>query len=354
MLGAILQGLLWVAVAGEFYIFDFDNSLIESRESYQGNFQTPYVLFRREGRQSTIEALAEGPPEVLVDGDELQRLKKSLALDRLTMGDRSRKAKLKNGPSIYPGDYYFDEIASLRYFGDHFVDSLRIHLEKAQSSPGQWRGPAYSLFQWVMQNKELAQNSLVVSHRAHSEETWTSFFQTLLKQKEITFLPRTSHVFSLGLPEFAVYGKNSEERKTQLIYDLSVQDLERIPLSDRDLRWNADGDRKERLHLVVITESQPEILEALVVKIRKLVTGRHSPIKFVLLNTGTSKQLSASLRPRLSVLRQDGSFRAPKADELELEMPFLRSFSNKRPSVSSSYFAVNPLANQGGKKCFEL
>ncbi|MEI7974166.1 MAG: hypothetical protein WCH11_07350, partial [Bdellovibrio sp.] len=285
MLGAILQGLLWVAVAGDFYVFNFDNNIVESREVYRGNFQTPFVLFRREGRQSTIEALAEGPPEVLIEGDELQRLKKSLALDRLTMGDRSRKVQLKSGPSIYPGDYYFDEIASLRYFGDHYIDSLRIHLEKAQRSPGQWRGPAYSLFQWVMQNQELAQNSLIISHRAHSEDTWTSFFQTLTNQKEILFSPRPSHVFSLGLPQFTAYGKNSEERKTQLIYDLSVQDLERIPLGDRDLRWNGDGDRKERLHLVVISESQAEVLEALIVKIRKLVTGRHSPIKFVLLYT---------------------------------------------------------------------
>ena len=376
----LLLGLL--ASAADFYVFDFDGTLVETRAQYQGTFRTPVVLSRRDGRTTAIEPLAEGPEQILIFPDELNRIRSSLAPSNETTGDRSFKAHLRSSPknsavyyyvdeksgenvekgiSIFPGDYYFDERIALKYFADPDPRALVSTLLQAQQLEGQWKGPYFSLFAQVMADSQRAQNAIILSSRGHPTETWNGFFRTLQRQKEIASSPNPKHVIAAARPEYEVYGKKVRDRKPEILYKMIVDDLERTPLSDADIRLNSDGEKKDRLHLLVIAEDNPEDLDSILEKVQRAVLGRYVPFKLVVLNAGNDKQVSDSGRPRMSVMKRDGSFRKLTKEELETDLKLLQPLveqarAKKKAARVDLSSKVSDLTakSQGGSKCFEL
>ncbi len=335
LFGAIIGWGYEPLLADTIVLSDFHGTIVESSRERLGAFQARFKLFRVDFRANTLQAPATGPAEVWVTQAELKEMEMYLAKGNNRPGSLNRRFKLEDGREIIPGEYY----VTLDSFGD-FLDStdgqnplirqwleaesrkkqIEKHITHEKGSRSKVvshiQGRAFEVMQYRLSTPELAQSFGILTASGYSREVWMEFFRFLHKKRLIKNLPNEDYIFSVAQRDFDIYdlAGNSASQKIQVLEEV-IRQLRRVPLKESDNQTNLDADGDARLHTVMVLEDHAGVMELIWARLRALVQGRIVPVKIVLVHAGDDEIVAASGRPRVVVIRGDGTWREPTETE---------------------------------------
>ncbi|MBY0369166.1 hypothetical protein K2X33_00670, partial [bacterium] len=254
LLGAALAAPPAKAVSLTFS--DFDNTLIETRESAGGTFETPFVLFRIEQRANTLQSPPSGPAEVLLNPIEFHRNKAYFGKGNGEPGALNREMTLKDGSKITPGEYYLRNPDSYRYFfstpgRNNVLEDLKA--AEKRDPEGKWKAAFWPNMVEQLSNPESAKHFGLITARGHSKQDWEEFFQYLKEQGHIKYLPNFKLFHNVSLADYDQFSLrwNTARQKAGVLAEI-VQHLGRLP--NQESRLNPDGDATEPYHYVIFAD----------------------------------------------------------------------------------------------------
>ena len=325
-------------------MFDFDNTLVETRAEYDGSFQTDFILYRIENPENALVQSAFTPdqigPRVLkVPARDFQILNKPVymaltsdnllvqrTLSALGQGQgllgRLSPYKLSTGQSIIPGFYRIDPDFTFDHFFTPEDGSANHLLEDFKSSlKGNWQGPLWPLFAALLADVSTAGSVGINTARGHERSDWQALFDYMMTKKLITHSPDVDHVHGVSRPEYAIYDRTGSVSKRKAGVNLDyIKQQGGLRLGEGD--WVASRDNpsiKEKQHVFVFGEDSPENIGRAVEKGRKLMQTRLHPVKVIIINAGTAQERRLSQWPEAFVLKTDGGMRPVlKSEILEL------------------------------------
>jgi len=299
-----------LAGAEEIFIVDFDDTLVESRGAFRGNFVTPIRLFRIHDRSTTLEALPEGPEVIEVNGAELYEIKHRLAKGPGKTGDLLKTYRLSTGLEIYPGFYEFRWVDSLVYFdrsrNEHGQNFLIDSFATAEAEGEGWKGLYWDAFAELLSDQERARRVAIVTSRGHDRQDWIEFFSHLQEKGYIRYTPRPEMIHPLGRSEYEPLGPRTDmaTRKLNQIEKI-VRSLSQIALKEG-----------ETAHRVVIAENDGRTMDLIYQRMAELVRRRaYGQLEIYFVHTGYDWEVQESQRPRVSVMTESGAVRELSAVE---------------------------------------
>lgn len=298
---------------------DFDNTLVETRESAGGTFETKFVLFRSEQRATTLQDVPTGPKEIELTPIEFHRNLAYFAKGPGTPGALNREIKLKDGTKVMPGLYYMRNPESFKYFfstpeRNNVLEDLK-DAEK-RDPEGHWKAGFWDTMVQYLNHPESARWFGMITARGHDQKDWVEFFEYLKAQGYIKHLPnfRLFHNVSRAeYDQFSLSWKNSEQKKGVL--QQVVQHLATV--APTESRLAPDGKHEEPMHFVTFADDNQDTLEAVLRMFQQYAQNKTVRIKFGIFNMGTQTEITATRRPQFAIIKSDGTFRhATDAEKL--------------------------------------
>lgn len=293
---------------------DFDDTIVETRESRGGAFRTKFKLFRINHRATSLQREPEGDEVVEVSPIDLHRIRPYLGKGNLEPGNFPREQKLENGKVIRPGEYMLRVPDSFEYFlaappGKNY---LLADFKEAEASDagGNWKGPFWENMVEILDRPETAATFGIITARGHSREEWGEFFKYLKKQGYIKYLPNLDLIHSISRPEYDQFGIDHQihQRKQQLL-DEVVASLAAVRLTEADDRLDPNAKGNERLHYLVFADNDSATIEAVTRSFQNAARSMRVPVKLGVFNYGTKSEVIATQRPPLAIVQSDGTFR---------------------------------------------
>ncbi len=317
----LLFGLhLGTALGETVWLVDFDQTLVESRREFGGNFRTAYRLFRIDQRANTLQDVASGPRHIDVNPIDYHRIEKDLGRGQGKPG-RFRKVKLEDGTTFIAGEYMLRNPDSFIFYGVHQDEPRNYLLEDfkaAEKSTGRFQGELWSLMQYALSNKHSSQHFGVITARGHTKKHWMDFFRYLKNKKGksgkhtpyINYLPNPTYIHNTSHPDYDQFDLDWDKAKQKIgVLERTIRDLGRVPVSDSDVRLHPDGKIHEKFHTLVYADDNQASLEAAVDLFRQYIWAGVYPIKFIVINTGLKTEIRQTQRPQYAVMKLDGTFR---------------------------------------------
>lgn len=330
--------------------FDFDNTIVENREEFNGSFQGTVELYRVVRRSNLLQGKLNVPEKITVAwSDYDERLKPHLAKDYDQQGTVGKKIKLSDGRVIEPADYYVRTEDSFKFYfpGENGENYLLLEYAKAKKARGgQWKGKAWGLFEHVLSKPETAQYAGIITMRGQSKNEWRAFFKELIKDGHIKNMPNLNLIMGLPKPDFdrftLLYNIEQRHLAKDAILEEFIDRLGRVALTENDIILNPDGTKKEAYHYLIFAEDNQETLNRVAKVFQKYAQGKQYKIKFGIINTGYQTQVDASGRPRFSIVESGGTFRRATAEEV--------LGHNNKPKTKAEKCALELIKVAGGSK----
>lgn len=307
--------------AEKLVIFDFDGTLVESREEYHGSFQTPYILYRIDNRSTTLQNAAEGPEEIEISTSDFQKFRKQFGHGPGRTGQTNYKVRLEDGREIYPGEYFLISPKSFRYFfeGPEGHNYLLENFKTAEQK-GNWKGLYWPLFEQLLSDEEAAKTVGIMTARGQSKKEWKEFFDYLISKGYLKYPPQLDRVYNVSRDEFGAFNPLGSIAKRKLgLFRVIVEPLIRTRLSENDWVLSPDGDELQQLHSVVYADDDPEIIRLFFDQMQKYAQNKLLDAKFSLLNSGLDIDVANTTHPRQMTFREVGTVRLTTAEELLAE-----------------------------------
>lgn len=304
VLSAILGFSTTVFAQVKLRIFDWDNTLVENRQSKSGTFSSKIIIYRINQRLNLLQTQADGPEELHITQQDYKRIESHLGKGEGRPGSIGREVELDNGLKIQPADYYMRNPDSYRFFREgnspkenHILNAFK-EAELNQNGVT-WQGPLWKYFVELCSTQEGADSVIIATARGHSTDEWDVLFDYMVKKRYIRFKPNSKRVYNLNRPEFDHYSGqggsygtdlvNVPERKAALVDDL-LESIRRIPLPN--------GEK----HEVLVADDDQLNLEAIAKVFRSKAFGNRLSARMILVNAGNVKEVRESSRPEVSYI----------------------------------------------------
>lgn len=309
------------SLATTIVLADFDDTTVETRESFGGTFKTGFKLFRIEYRATTLQPVYNGPPVITVTPVDMHRIKRYLGEGPAKLGAINRRVNLEDGQVIVPGYYTIRSPDTFEYFmtapaGENYL--LRdFRLAEKRDPEGAFKGQFWDIMCRILASEKGAEALGFISARGHSLEEWRELFEYLKKRRYIENLPNFDLFHSISLPEYDQYSlrKDVPVQKVKVLEELARK-LGRAPLGPRDTRLHPNGKEHAPYHYLVFADDKQETIDLAAKLFQSLARSQAVKVKFGLFNMGNRTEVQASQRPQFAIVEPDGTFRHATEDEL--------------------------------------
>jgi len=334
--------LLWQQVyAHTLVLTDFDDVVLETRESFRGTFKTKFKLYRINYRANVLQRIPDGDEVVDVSPIDLHRMMAYLGKGNLEPGNFPREQRLENGMVIRPGEYMLRSPDSFEYFmeGPRGVNYLLNDFKEAEASDPEmrWKGPFWDTMVEMLSRSETANQFGIITARGHSREEWEAFFKYLKKRGYIKCLPNLDLIHGVSLPHYDQFGVDHQiaTQKTQLLEEV-IQSLGTARLENADQRLHPNGKESVKFHYVVFAENNQLTLDSVTRSFQHIARSRRIPVKLGVFNFGNQSEVADTQRPQYAIVQQDGTFRHATEHESIGEPIRVRSRGRKTGSCGSA------------------
>lgn len=292
----------------EMYLFDFDGTLVEHRQSRDGAFNSKVVIFRNDLRLNLLQTQPSGPKTLVVTQQDLHKISEYLGSGEGRPGAVNREVELQSGLRIRPGEYYMRYPDSYEFFREAPVGQnylLESFLEaEARSPEGKWKGAMWDLFQELCSTELGAQKASIITARGHSRAEWAALFDYMQSKGYIKFKPDVRRVFNVSRPEFDRYGAGGAAiggdptdvavRKANVVEEILLS-LSRVETPEG------------KLHTVMVADDEVRNLERIASVFQKIAFGNHVRVRMTLASLALKSEIRASIRPEYAVIEPASS-----------------------------------------------
>lgn len=292
----------------EMYLFDFDGTLVEHRQSREGAFNSKVIIFRNDLRLNLLQTQPSGPKNLIITQQDLHKISEYLGTPDGLPGAVNREVELQSGARVRPGEYYLRYPDSYEFFreaptGQNYLLEAFMEAE-ARSPEGRWKGAMWDLFQELCSTELGATKASIITARGHSRAEWAALFDYMQKQGHIKFKPDVRRVFNVSRPEFDRYGSGGAAkggdptdvaiRKAAVVEEilLSLSRVEAPP---------------GRLHSVMVADDEVRNLERIASVFQKIAFGNHVRVRMTLASLALKSEIRVSPRPEFAVIEPASS-----------------------------------------------
>lgn len=275
-------------------------------------------------------------PDILpISFDEFSQIEASIAKDEGVLGSL-RPTLLKFDPVypqrqllVIPGYYrifdltfkYYREAANRS--NNYLLRDLR-NARKRVTLLGEaavWKGPAFALFQAMMDSQDTVLNVNRFTSRGQSESDFWEADEDMVLNGEIKHSKgrdgRRPKNYLLSRPESRLFGKNLATEKLEVIKEI-LRSLYHSA-GEKHFERIDNKDRMRMIHTLIVAEDEPAYVEPIAEYFLNMSSGYYADqVKLVILHTGSDEQVkNASFPYRWTVFMPGHRARPATRDEIE-------------------------------------